>query len=237
MLDVIGAGATAKSTIDWHNEVWKTSPESAATQKEIEAIYAEGRSKPAVSTKLKTEFASPWGAQFNALLIRNFKNTWREPTYIMAKLGLNIAAGLFIGWTFWRSKNSMQGLQNKLFAIFMALIVSVPMAQQLQLPFINMRTIYEIRERPSRMYSWTALIASQFIVELPYNIFSSGMFFVCWYFAIDFPMSRAGYTYFVMGVLLPLYYTSIGQALAAMAATVEIAALLFTSMFSFVLIL
>jgi ATP-binding cassette subfamily G (WHITE) protein 2 (SNQ2) len=87
------------------------------------------------------------------------------------------------------------------------------------------------------MYSWTALITSQFIVELPYNIFSSSVFFLCWYFAVDFPMSRAGYTYLMMGVLLPLYYTSIGQAMAAMAATVEIAALLFTSMFSFVLIL
>jgi len=88
---------------------------------------------------------------------------WRDPSYIVAKLALNITGGLFIGFTFWRSKDSIQGTQDKLFSIFMALIVSVPMAQQLQISFINLRKVYEIRERPSRMYSWTALITSQFL--------------------------------------------------------------------------
>ena len=62
----------------------------------------------------------------------------------MAKLILQIVGGLFIGFTFFQAKNTQQGTQNKLFAIFMGLIVSVPVANQLQVPFLNMRSIYEV---------------------------------------------------------------------------------------------
>jgi ATP-binding cassette subfamily G (WHITE) protein 2 (SNQ2) len=37
MLGVIGAGATATLTIDWHN-VWKKFPEAAVTMHEIQRI-------------------------------------------------------------------------------------------------------------------------------------------------------------------------------------------------------
>jgi ATP-binding cassette, subfamily G (WHITE), member 2, SNQ2 len=49
--------------------------------------------------------------------------------------------------------------------------------------------------------------------------------------------SRAGYTYLLFSVLFPIYYTTIGQAVAAMAPNAEIAALLFSFLFSFVLTL
>jgi hypothetical protein len=60
-------------------------------------------------------------------------------------------------------------------SIFMATILCVPIANQIQVPFIHTRGIYEIRERPSRMYSWTALITSQILVELPWNILGSSV--------------------------------------------------------------
>ena len=43
--------------------------------------------------------------------------------YLMAKLILNIVGGLFIGFTFFKAKHSIQGTQNKLFAIFMAMLL------------------------------------------------------------------------------------------------------------------
>jgi ATP-binding cassette, subfamily G (WHITE), member 2, SNQ2 len=49
--------------------------------------------------------------------------------------------------------------------------------------------------------------------------------------------SRAGFTYLMFGVLFPIYYTTIGQAVAAMAPNAEIAALLFSFFFSFVITL
>lgn len=115
--------------------------------------------------------------------------------------------------------------------------MSVPLANQLQVPFINMRNVYEIRERPSRMYSWTALLASQILVEIPWNILGSSLFFVCWYWTVGFPTDRAGYSYLQMAVIFPLYYTTVGQGIAAMSPNVEIAAILFSFLFSFVLTL
>ncbi|EAU89680.2 hba2 [Coprinopsis cinerea okayama7 len=234
MLDVIGAGATATTEFDWHG-IWKSSPEATAVQEELEAIHTEGRNRPAVEAELHTEFATSWLFQVKELFIRNVQSYWRDPTYIMAKMVLNVSSGLFIGFTFFKAKDTIQGTQNKLFAIFMVTILSVPLASQLQVPFIKLRTIYEIRERPSRMYSWTALITSQILVELPWNIIGSTLLFMCWYWPVGFLASRGGYTYLMLGIIFPLYYTTIGQAVAAMAPSVEIAALLFSLLFSFVI--
>ena len=119
----------------------------------------------------------------------------------------------------------------------MSMMISVALANQLQVAFINMRKIFEVRERHSKMYSWSALVTSQILVEIPWNILGSSLYFLCWYWTVGFPTSRAGFTYFVMGIWMPLYYTSIGQAVAAMSPNAEIAALLFSFLFSFVLTL
>ena len=114
MLDVIGAGATASSTIDWH-DVWKNSKEAIETQSDIDHIHSEGRKKPPVQATRKSEFATSWGYQTIILMQRAFQSYWRDPTYLISKLVLNIVAGLFIGFTFFKSKDTMQGTQNKLF--------------------------------------------------------------------------------------------------------------------------
>jgi ATP-binding cassette subfamily G (WHITE) protein 2 (SNQ2) len=107
----------------------------------------------------------------------------------------------------------------------------------MQAVYIDIRSIYEVRERQSRMYKWTALVTSQILVEIPWNIFCSSIFFVCWYWTVGFPTDRAGYTYLMYGVIFPLYYTTIALAIASMAPTAFIASLLFSTLFSFVVIL
>ena len=236
MLDVIGAGATATSTIDWH-DVWKRSPEATATAQEIQRVHTEGRNRPAVEAKRHTEYSTSWIHQISVVTRRSAAAIWRDPTYATAKFVLNIAAGLFIGFTFWKSPSTKQGVQNKLFSIFVVLILTVPGAQQLQIPFIANRMIYEIRERPSKMYSWSAWVTSQILVELPWNMAGGILLFFCWYWTVGYPTDRAGFMFLIFAVLIPFYYTTIGQAVSAIAPTMEVAALLFTSTFSFVLIL
>jgi ATP-binding cassette, subfamily G (WHITE), member 2, SNQ2 len=126
----------------------------------------------------------------------------------------------------------MQGTQNKLFvgslpqvlivyrsriyrqSIFMSTIISVPLSNQLQFPFLGMRRVFEIRERPSRMYSWSALITSLFLTDLPWNILGSSIFYLCWFWTVGFQNDRAGFTYLMMGVVFPMYYTSNGMSFA-----------------------
>ncbi|KAG6900276.1 hypothetical protein C0993_000464 [Termitomyces sp. T159_Od127] len=190
MLDVIGAGATASSALDWH-DIWLKSEESQKVQIEVDNIHTEGRSRPPVEATLHHEFATNWFNQVALLFKRNAQAYWRDPTYLMAKL--------------------------------------------LQVPFIATRNVYEIRERPSRMYSWTALVTSQILIEIPWNILGSTLLYFCWYWTVGFDSSRAGYTYLGLGIVYPLYYTTVGQAVAAMSPSAEIAALLFSFLFSFVI--
>ena len=95
----------------------------------------------------------------------------------------------------------------------MGTILSVALANQIQVLFIDFRNIYEVRERPSRMYSWTALVTSQILAEVPWNILASSLYFCCWYFTVGFPVeaTRSGYVYLALGVIFPWYYTTVGQ--------------------------
>ena len=122
-MDVIGAGATASSTIDWHG-AWKNSDEARVVQSEIDQILAEGRQRPPVETTLHSEFSTSWGYQMMTLLKRDLERHWRDPTYLMAKLMLNLVGGLFIGFTFYQAKDSIQGTQNKLFVSHYSLFAS-----------------------------------------------------------------------------------------------------------------
>jgi len=114
ILDVIGAGATASSEQDWY-KTWCGSDEAKQVQGDLEQIHTEGRARPAVEAAFHSEFATTWLYQFRELLFRDVQAHWRNPTYIMAKLSLNILGGLFIGFTFFKAKDSQQGTQNKLF--------------------------------------------------------------------------------------------------------------------------
>ena len=236
MLDVIGAGATAVSTIDWH-AVWQKSPEAIATADEIQQIHKEGRSRPAVETKQHTEYSTSWIHQTTAVVRRGAAAIWRDPVYVTARVAGNIAGPIFLGFTFWKSPSTEQGVQNKLFSIFVVLILTVPASQQVQIPFIANRMIYEIRERPSKMYSWSAWVTARILVELPLNVLSGLPVFFCWYWTVGFPTERAGFTFLVVTILMPFYSMTVGQATAAMAPTAEIAALLFVTLFSLALML
>lgn len=87
------------------------------------------------------------------------------------------------------------------------------------------------------MYHWSALLTAQMVAEIPWNMLASSLFFFCWYWTVGFPSARAGYTYLLLGVIFPFYYTSFADAVASMVPNAEIAALLFSLLFSFVLTL
>ena len=114
MLDVIGAGATATSSVDWH-DAWNKSREASDFKVQLNQIHEEGRKRPPVQAMQHSDFATSWSYQLWELVIRGNIAYWRNPTYILAKQFLNIAGGLFIGFTFYQVDNTVQGTQNKLF--------------------------------------------------------------------------------------------------------------------------
>ncbi|KAH8987621.1 ABC-2 type transporter-domain-containing protein [Lactarius akahatsu] len=235
ILDVIGAGATATTDTDWHS-IWKSSPQAKAVDEELDTLLEDGRKRHAIDTERHSEFSTSWIFQVKTLWERSIIRHWRDPTYLVAKFALNVVAALFIGFTFFQAKDSIQGTQNKIFAVFLSLVMSSPLSDQIEGPFIETRRVYEIRERPSRMYSWTALITAQILGELPLNIIGSSVFFLIWYGLVGFPSSRAGYSYLMFGIVYPAYYTTYAQWVAAMSPNHAISAQLSSFFFSFVII-
>jgi ATP-binding cassette subfamily G (WHITE) protein 2 (SNQ2) len=79
----------------------------------------------------------------------------------------------------------------------------------------------------AKNYSWTALITGKFLGELPLNIPGSSTGFLVWYWLVEFPSSRLGYTYLMLGVMLPMYDTTSALPVGAMLLNPAIAAQLF----------
>ncbi|MCJ1420821.1 hypothetical protein MMC32_007180 [Xylographa parallela] len=188
MLEVIGAAPGTTTNIDWH-QVWRESPELAQVHKELATMKEElpQISAPASLPSDKAsyrEFAAPFGQQMREVLWRVFQQYWRTPSYIYSKAILCIASGLFIGFSFFRAENSQQGVQNQLFSIFMLMTIFGQLTQQIMPHFVTQRSLYEVRERPSKAYSWKAFMLSNIIVELPWNSLSALLIFVCWYYPI-----------------------------------------------------
>ena len=71
-----------------------------------------------------------------------------------------------------------------MFAIFMLLVILPNLAQQTMPYFVTQRALYEVRERPSKAYSWKAFMLASILVELIYNILMAVPAFFCWYYPI-----------------------------------------------------
>ena len=91
---------------------------------------------------------------------------------------------MFIGFSLWKTPNSLQGLQNQLFAVFMLLTIFSNFCQQIMPHFVTQRALYEARERPSKTYSWKVFILSNILVEIPWNSLMAVLVFVGWYYPI-----------------------------------------------------
>ncbi|OCB87187.1 hypothetical protein A7U60_g5703 [Sanghuangporus baumii] len=235
MLDVIGAGATATSVIDWH-DVWDRSDEAAKFKIHLREIHEEGRKMPPVRETYRSEFAAPWVSQVRELTIRANIIYWRNPTYILSKQFLSTSAGLLAGFTFFKAKPNVQGTQDKIFAAFMLTIIAAGHAYQIQNTYLDFLSIYQVRERQSRTYSWTSLIVSALLVEIPWNILASIILFFCWYWTVGFDTSRAGYTFLVVIIWFPLYFTTMAQAIGTISPNPLIDSVITSVLYAFAII-
>ncbi|KAG9564768.1 putative ABC multidrug transporter, partial [Aureobasidium melanogenum] len=186
MLEIVNAGSQGQGP-DWH-EVWKKSDEAKDVQKQIDQLHEEssGRAREREPTKEElSEFAMPLTSQIWVVTHRVFQQYWRMPQYILAKWTLGTAAGLFIGFSFYKSNNSTQGMQNVIFSAFMVCTIFSSLVQQIMPLFVSQRSLYEVRERPSKAYSWKAFLLANIVVEIPYNIILAVLVFGSYYYAVQ----------------------------------------------------
>lgn len=187
MLDVIGAARNSTNTIDWP-VVWNESPERAQVKRDLAEMkehLLETTPEDTDNAALR-QFAAPFGQQFRAVAQRVFQQYWRTPSYLYSKVVLCSTSALFIGFSFWHAGTSLQGLQNQLFSIFMLLTIFGNLTQQIMPHFVTQRSLYEVRERPSKTYSWQVFMFSNILVELPWNTLVAAIIFFCWYYPIGY---------------------------------------------------
>lgn len=247
ILDVIGAGAAsaadrdASKTLDWP-DLFLQSPQYTQLRQDLDRIRAEQGSiprSPEDEKRGKQEYATSVFTQLYMVIWRAFVHYWRSPVYLSAKLMLNLIAGLFIASSFWGqgSKESLASLQNVLFAIFLAFVTSVSLAQQLQPVFLLFRNQFEAREKPSKAYSWPVMVTAALLVEIPWNLLGGTLYWIPWWYMIDLPKSseRTAYGWGII-MLYEVYFQTFASAMAALAPDPMLASLLFSLLFSFVIV-
>lgn len=189
MLEVIGAAPGSHTDLDWFG-IWRNSPEYTEMKKELRRLK-EARSLQPVRTNPQDkasfrEFAAPFSVQMWEVQKRVFQQYWRTPSYIYSKVALCLLSALFVGFVFYKSPLTQQGLQNQMFSIFLLLTIFGQLVQQIMPHFVTQRALYEVRERPAKTYSWQAFMLSNIIVELPYQTLMAVIMYFCWYYPIGF---------------------------------------------------
>ncbi|KAK4545939.1 hypothetical protein LTR36_002503 [Oleoguttula mirabilis] len=216
-------------SIDWPQE-WLGSEEYRHTLAELEELNRIQMSEKGETGEDEVEdtadFATPVRHQIMLVTRRQCLALWRNPDYIWNKIGLHVTQSLFAGFTFWMIGDGTFDLQLRLMSIFNFVFVAPACINQLQPLFIQNRSIFETREKKSKVYHWLAFITAQLLAEIPVLILCGTLYFGCWYFTSGFPVtaSHSGQVYLQM-ILYEFLYTSIGQAIAAYSPDAYFAAL------------
>lgn len=210
MLEIANGQAT-----DWHS-VWLGSQERQAVEAEIDRIAAEMRDEPeggGESAGAHSEFAMPFSQQLSLVTTRVFQQYWRMPSYVFAKFMLAVAAGLFIGFSFWRGGGTLAGMQDVIFSVFQIVTLFSTIVQQIQPLFVTQRSLYEVRERPSKTYSWQAFMAANVIVEIPYQVVTGTIIWACFYYPVvgTSQSSERQALVWLLCVVLQVYASSFAQ--------------------------
>ncbi|KPI34782.1 ABC transporter CDR4 [Cyphellophora attinorum] len=156
MLEIIGAAPGSFTDIDWFN-TWRNSPEYAAVHKELDDMQQErSQMMTRVQTQDNKAQYKEFAAPFTVQLWETLKRVFEQ---------------------YWR-------LQNQMFGIFMLMNIFGQLVQQIMPMFVTQRALYEVRERPSKAYSWQAFMMSNIIVEIPWGVLSAIILFFTWYYPI-----------------------------------------------------
>jgi ATP-binding cassette subfamily G (WHITE) protein 2 (PDR) len=131
MLEIVNNGRNDQGE-DWH-DVWKKSELRNVVDRDIDRLHEEKQHEEvagAGEAGSHDEFAMPFMMQVTEVTYRVFQQYFRMPSYIFAKFGLAIAAGLFIGFTFYGADNTQAGMQNVMFGAFMLTTIFTSLVQQ-----------------------------------------------------------------------------------------------------------
>jgi ABC-type multidrug transport system ATPase subunit len=148
MIDVV-SGSLGKGR-DW-NEIWLSSPEHEAMEKQLDKIVKDAAAGPSNTLDDGHEFATPLWQQIKIVSGRASLSLFRNTDYLNNKFALHVGSALFNAFSFWMIGDQVSDLQMRLFTVFQFIFVAPGVIAQLQPLFIERRDIFETRERKSKM--------------------------------------------------------------------------------------
>lgn len=112
----------------------------------------------------------------------------------------------------------------------MAFLIQNPYNKQIMPFFVPQRDLYEVRERPSKIYKWSVFMTAQILVEALWNTVAAILFFFCWYYPLDFHRNTGdetairGFTTFLFIWQMIIWTSTVSQMVIAPLATADLAA-------------
>ena len=99
--------------------------------------------------------------------------------------------------------------------------------------FVTQRSLYEVRERPSKAYSWKAFLIANIIVEIPYMIVTGILIFACYFYAVvGIPSSISQVTVLLLCIQFFVYASTFAQMAIAALPDAETASAIVTLLFA-----
>lgn len=116
---------------------------------------------------------------------------------------------------------TVQGVINLLVPVFLLTNLFSNLDQLIIPQFINMRSIFEARERQSKTYSWTVFLATSILVEAAWQILTALLTFFLWYYPTGMfrhaeDSSSQGFLVFLLVFAFCMWITTWSQFFAAL---------------------
>lgn len=243
MLEVVGAAPGSHANQEYH-DVWLNSQEYKNVKAELQEMRQTLVQRP-IENKVSGKYALGLPLQCYLSLKRTLLQDWRDPVYIYSKLFLVVLGLLFNGFSFFKYLNNILGLTNQSFSIFLLLSPGVTLIQQMLPVYIAQRKVYEVREYPSRTYSWFAFFTSQVLSELPIQFILGTIAFFCYYYPVGLyanavpthTVAERGALFWMLTSAFYVFITTLGHLCVSIfeddANGANLASLLFTMLMAF----
>ena len=169
---------------------------------------------------------------------RTIVQDWRSPGYIYSKLILVISSSLFIGFSFFKAKNNLQGLQSQMLAVFMFFVPFTTFIDQMLPYFVKHRAVYEVSSIKNIqlvcIYCWSNHFRNSF------QIVVGTISYFCWYYPVGLyanaePTDSVNSRGVLMWMLLTAFYvytSTMGQLAISFNELIDNAANLATTLFT-----
>lgn len=223
MLDVIGAGTSAKGKIAAYDEVYARSELKKQNLEVVNRLSTPNKERP--PHKFDSIYAVSYLTQFYNVLWRLFAVYWRDVSYNTVKFLLMAIVGIVFGLVYQDINDDDEpGMISKLSVIYMGAGFTGVIQSANAIPVVfRLREVF-YRERSSNMYAPWVYSSAMAIVELPYLFVCICLFVIPFYFLVGFENNvDLFFRYLLVMYLNSIIFCYMGQLLATLFPNVQVA--------------